>query len=158
MGFAEWVLLKIRVLTPMALPSQRWTNVLLIVATVAAVSGVLALLFRPEPNPGIEVSLPTPTPPPRLMAYVSGAVSQPGVYEFQQGDRLQNIVGSAGGLLADADASAVNMASLLEDEQHYHFPTIRESEENAAHTPATLPPTINRPSPKPYSPRTIPWT
>ncbi len=60
------------------------------------------------------------------MAYVSGAVAQPGVYEFQKGDRLQDIVVSAGGLLADA--SAMNMASLLEDEHHYHFPTIRESE------------------------------
>ena len=66
------------------------------------------------------------------MAYVSGAVAQPGVYEFQRDDRLQDIVVSAGGLLADADDSAVNMAALLEDEQHYHFPTIRESEELTA--------------------------
>lgn len=69
------------------------------------------------------------------MAYVSGALAQPGVYEFQRGDRLQDVVISAGGLLPDADASAMNMATLLEDEQHYHFPTIRESEELAARAP-----------------------
>ena len=107
--------------------SQRWTNALLIVATIAAVSGVLVLLLRPETSPGIEVSLPTPTPPPQLKVFVSGAVAQPGVYSFQEGDRLQEAVHSAGGLLPDADASTVNMAALLEDEQHYHLPLIEET-------------------------------
>ena len=93
------------------------------------------------------------------MAYVSGAVAQPGVYEFQHGDRLQNIVVSAGGLLPNADASAVNMATLLEDEQHYHFPTIRESSELTPHTPDDSP-TDNQPSsreatPSPESPLNI---
>ena len=108
--------------------SQRWTNALLIVATIAAVSSVLVLLLRPETSPGIEVSLPTPTPPPQLKVFVSGAVAQPGVYSFQEGDRLQEAVHSAGGLLPDADASAVNMAALLQDEQHYHLPQVGESE------------------------------
>ena len=108
--------------------SQRWTNALIIIATVAAVSSVLVLLLRPETSPGIEVSLPTPTPPPQLKVFVSGAVAQPGVYSFQEGDRLQEAVHSAGGLLPDADASAVNMAALLEDEQHYHLPQVGESE------------------------------
>ena len=112
--------------------SQRWINALLIVATVAAVSGVLALLFRPETSPGIEVSLPTPTPPPQLKVYVSGAVAQPGVYSFQEEDRLQEAVQYAGGLLPDADTSAVNMAALLEDEQHYHLPLIEETSTKAA--------------------------
>ena len=127
--------------------SQRWTNALLIIATVAAVSGVLALLFRPEASPGIEVSLPTSTPPPRLMVYVSGAVAQPGVYQFQEGDRLQDIIGSAGGLLAEADISTVNMAALLEDEQHFHFPTILESKEVAAYPSADS--STNNQSPTP---------
>ncbi len=63
------------------------------------------------------------------MVYLSGAISQPGVFEFKQDDRLQDVLESAGGLLADADTSAVNMAALLEDEQHYHFPTISETRE-----------------------------
>ena len=116
--------------------SQRWINALLIVATVAAVSGVLALLFRPETSPGIEVSLPTPTPPPQLKVYVSGAVAQPGVYSFQEEDRLQEAVQYAGGLLPDADASAVNMAALLEDEQHYHLPLIEETKSDETSTKA----------------------
>ena len=126
--------------------SQRWTNALLIVATIAAVSGVLALLLQPDTNPGIEVTLPTPTPPPQMKIYVSGAVAQPGVYSFREGDRLQEAVHSAGGLLPDADASAVNMAALLEDEQHYHLPLAGESKDDAkgaTATPASTNPTLS---------------
>ena len=110
----------------------RWTNALLVIATIAAVSGVIALLIQRETAPGVQVSLPAPTPAPRLMAYVSGAVAQPGVYEFREGDRLEDAVEIAGGLLPDADASAVNMASLLEDERHYHFPVVGESRADAS--------------------------
>ena len=69
------------------------------------------------------------------MVYVSGAISQPGVYEAQQGDRLQDAVTAAGGLLPDADTSALNMASLVQDEQHYHFPTIDESKDPPLNSP-----------------------
>ena len=118
--------------------SQRWTNALIIIATVAAVSSVLVLLLRPETSPGIEVSLPTPTPPPQLKVFVSGMVAQPGVYSFQEGDRLQEAVQYAGGLLPNADASAVNMAALLQDEQHYHLPLMGESKDDATSaTPAS---------------------
>ena len=116
---------------------RRWANALLLIATIAAVSGVLALLLRPEARPGIEVALPTPTPPPQLKVYVSGAVAQPGVYPFREGDRLQEAMHSAGGLLPGADASAVNMAVLLEDEQHHHIPLVRESKDDANSSTAT---------------------
>ena len=137
--------------------SQRWTNALLIIATIAAVSGVLVLLLRPESSPGIEVSLPTPTPPPQLKVYVSGAVAQPGVYSFQDGDRLQDAVEFAGGLLPDVDVSAVNMAALLEDEQHYHLPTLKESKDGAdtlaaSSSNSNSSPTANVESPTPEIP------
>ncbi len=125
---------------------RRWANALLLIATIAAVSGVLAFLLQRETTPGIEVSLPTPTPPPQLKVYVSGAVAQPGVYSFREGDRLQEAVHSAGGLLPDADASAVNMAALLEDEQHYHLPLAGESKDDAkgaTATPASTNPTLS---------------
>ena len=69
------------------------------------------------------------------MVYLSGAVAQPGVYEFQPGDRLQDLIGPAGGLQADADTTAVNMAALLEDEQHYHFPLVGETIGDTSNTP-----------------------
>lgn len=121
---------------PNGAPPQRWPNALLIIATLAALSGVLVLLFRPDSNPGIEISLPTPTPPPQLKVYVSGAVAQPGVYQFHEGDRLIKAVQSAGGLLPNADSSAINMAALLQDEQHYHFPLTGESA-NEINAPST---------------------
>ncbi len=112
---------------PRGNPSNRWTNILLAIATIAAVSGIVAMLLRPQPNPGVEIALPTPTPSPSLMVYVSGALAHPGVYEFQKGDRLQDVVETAGGFLSDVDTSGVNLATLLEDEQHYHFPSVGES-------------------------------
>ena len=112
---------------PNGAPSQRWPNILLVIATLAALSGVLVLVLRPDGNPGVEISLPTPTPQPQLKVYVSGAVANPGVYQFHDGDRLENAVRAAGGLLPNADSSAVNLASLLQDEQHYHLPVIGES-------------------------------
>ncbi len=117
--------------------SQRWTNALLIIATIAALSGVLALLFRPAADPGVEVTLPTPTPPPKLMVYVSGALAQPGVYVFQQGDRLQDAVTTAGGLLPDADTSAINLATLLQDEQHHRIPFVGEVDAGTSTAPAS---------------------
>ena len=101
---------------------RRWSTVILAIATIAAISGVVALLIQRQTTPGIEVSLPVATPPPPVMIYVSGAVANPGVYEFQEGDRLQDVMLVAGGLLQDADPSAVNLSALLEDQQHYHFP------------------------------------
>ena len=77
------------------------------------------------------MSYPRTDPTPFGGFGLSGAVAQPGVYGFKHDDRLRDVLESAGGLLADADASAVNMAALLEDEQHYHFPTISESREPA---------------------------
>ena len=76
---------------------------------------------RPHPASKSLCLTPTPTPPPHLKVYVSGAVTQPGVFSFREGDRLQEAVHFAGGLLPDLDASTVNMAVLLEDEQHYHL-------------------------------------
>jgi len=49
------------------------------------------------------------------MVNISGAVNAPGVYEFTLDARMQDTVEMAGGLLSDADTSAVNMAARLLD-------------------------------------------
>ncbi len=93
-------------------------NAFLVIAAMAAISGALALLLRNDSNPGIEIVLPTPTPTPELKVHISGAVRSPGVYTFQDGDRLQDVVNAAGGLLPEADPSAVNLAERMRDEGH----------------------------------------
>jgi len=49
-------------------------------------------------------------------------VPRPGFYEFQDGARVQDAVDAAGGLLADADGNAINLAALLEDGQKLDIP------------------------------------
>lgn len=50
-----------------------------------------------------------------IKVYVTGAVSQPGVYSLREGDRVYQAVEMAGGLLTDAEARGVNMAAPLKD-------------------------------------------
>lgn len=113
-------------------------NAFLVIAAIAAISGALALLLRNDSNPGIEIVLPTPTPTPELKVHISGAVRSPGVYTFQDGDRLQDVVNAAGGLLPEADPSAVNLAERMRDEGQFHIPKVGE-------TPAITPSTDSAP-------------
>jgi competence protein ComEA len=106
---------------------QTLFNTLLVLAAIAALSGGIALLLRSEPDPGIEVVLPTSTPIPELKVHISGAVRLPGVYAIRRGDRVQDVVNAAGGLLPDADVSAVNLARRVGDEEHLHIPSVGDA-------------------------------
>jgi competence protein ComEA len=71
-----------------------------------------------------------PTAAPRAgapKAYVSGEVVQPGVYSFEPGDRVEQLVALAGGFSPDADVDAVNLALRLKDEQQVHIPRLAAS-------------------------------
>ena len=54
------------------------------------------------------------------LVYVSGAVVEPGVYEVQPGDRIQDVLTAAGGPSADADLTRLNLAAYLADGQQIH--------------------------------------
>ncbi|WP_322786105.1 helix-hairpin-helix domain-containing protein [Caldanaerobius polysaccharolyticus] len=60
--------------------------------------------------------------PKEIYVDVSGAVKNPGVYKFKQGDRIIDAVNRAGGLMADADTSQVNLAKKLADEEKVYIP------------------------------------
>lgn len=51
----------------------------------------------------------------RAVVYVAGAVVRPGVYDVASGARVQDAVQRAGGLRADADPLAVNLAARVSD-------------------------------------------
>src|SRR5512140_936609 len=64
-------------------------------------------------------------PPPTKMpieVQVIGGVVRPGVYPLPEGSRVQDAVDAAGGLLADTDASSVNLAAKLQDGQQVQIP------------------------------------
>lgn len=64
---------------------------------------------------------PPPTPEP-IVVHVIGAVARPGVYNLPTGSRVQDAVRAAGGLLAEADKEAINLAARLEDGEQLEVP------------------------------------
>lgn len=62
-------------------------------------------------------------PAMRVVVHVSGAVASPGVYEVNEGARVQDAVDAAGGFSADAAIDAVNLARILSDGEQVLIPT-----------------------------------
>ena len=54
------------------------------------------------------------------VVYISGAVIRPGVYAVAADARVADVVSQAGGLHADADLVAINLAAPVTDGQHVH--------------------------------------
>ncbi len=65
---------------------------------------------------------------PTFVIHVDGAVAHPGVYRLRGSDlRFDDAVKQAGGLLPDADTSAINLAAPLVDGAKLHVPLVGES-------------------------------
>ena len=64
---------------------------------------------------------PAPTLAP-IAVDVAGAVTRPGLYKFPDGSRVQDAIDAAGGLLADANTTAINLAARLEDGKQLDIP------------------------------------
>ena len=62
-----------------------------------------------------------------IKVYITGAVAQPGVYAATSGERVGDVVARAGGLTAEADPVAINLARRTRDEMHIHVPAKGES-------------------------------
>ena len=112
--------------SPGAQGLDRWMPLALVLLFMLALAGGIVLLVQ-RGNGGVEVTLPEPTSTPTLQAYMTGAVSRPGVYTFSDGDRLVDLLRMAGGAAGDADVSGLNLALRLRDEGHYYVPTVGET-------------------------------
>lgn len=95
---------------------QTIKSVLYMVSGVMFGLFVAALIWVVARNPsGEAVTLrPVPTDTP-LVIHVTGAVPRPGVYALPQGARVQDAISAAGGFLAVADKTGINLARALED-------------------------------------------
>ena len=84
---------------------------------------VALLIWVVSRNPrGQAVTLrPVPTEKP-IIVHVTGAVPRPGVYAFAQSSRVQDAISAAGGFLADADKTGINLARALEDGELLDIP------------------------------------
>ena len=113
--------------------------------TLYLASGILfglflaALVWVVARNPSGEAVIlrPVPTEKP-LIVHITGAVPRPGVYALPMGARVQDGVSAAGGFLAEAEKSQINLAALLEDGEKLDIPYI----EGASPVLATPGPTV----------------
>lgn len=121
------------------------------IIAVGVIGGIVMAVW-PRPSADIQVVQTSPNPapalppaaiapqatataPPVVGVYITGEVAAPGVYIINEGSRLANLILIAGGPTAQADITAVNLAAVLRDEQHWHIP-IRSPD--AAPLPAGL--------------------
>jgi len=95
-------------------------NVLIGVLAGFLLAGGILLVARAPGGEPITLQ-PAPTKAP-IVVQVDGAVPRPGVYELAEGSRVQDAVTAAGGLLADADSTGINLAARLEDGQQLNIP------------------------------------
>lgn len=68
----------------------------------------------------------------KIAVHVAGAVARPGVYELEEGARVQDAVSAAGGATENAACDAVNLARVLADGEQVRIPTQEEAASGAA--------------------------
>ena len=100
-------------------------------STLYLASGILfglflaALVWVVARNPSGEAVILRPVPTERpVIVHITGAVPRPGVYALPQGARIQDAISAAGGFLAEAEKSQINLAALLEDGEKLDIPYI----------------------------------
>lgn len=104
-------------------------NRVLVLGAAAAVA--FLALHRPTSSAAVAVQSPVPiralvrrSPAPAIVVYVAGAVRRPGLYTLRAGARANDALRLAGGFSAGADATAVNLAELIEDGEELRVPKI----------------------------------
>jgi competence protein ComEA len=100
--------------------NKMWWIGAFIVVGILAGTGVLWLVTRPPRGEPVRL-LPAPTPAP-IMVYVSGSVMKPGIYTLPYGSRVNDAIQAAGGLNADANSQAINLAEILVDGVQVNVP------------------------------------
>jgi competence protein ComEA len=101
----------------------------IVIAVIGVLSGLLlagAITFFVLPEKGNSILIQTITPSP-VTFHIDGAVQNPGVYSTNKGIRLNDAIELAGGLLASADVSGVNLSSKVNDEEKIFIPVIGQS-------------------------------
>lgn len=84
-----------------------------------------ALVWVVSRSPSGEAVVLRPAPTERpVVVYITGAVPRPGVYALPKGARVQDAISAAGGFLAEAEKSQINLAALIEDGEKLDIPYV----------------------------------
>jgi competence protein ComEA len=108
--------------------------------SVVTVAGAGMFYFRQPTAAPIEIATAAPTatvtPQPEPTAtlgpvrvYITGAVQNEDVYFLPAGSIIKDVVEAAGGFIAEADHTRINLAQEVKDQQQIHVP--RRNEVNA---------------------------
>jgi competence protein ComEA len=102
---------------------QNMKSILYMAAGILLGLFIALLVWVVARNPsGQAVTLrPVPTETP-IIVHITGAVPRPGVYALAKGSRVQDAISAAGGFLADADRTGINLARALEDGELLDIP------------------------------------
>ena len=108
-----------------------WWLASYIIVVVLLGLGVLLLVSRPTRGEPIHLQ-PPPTPAP-IMVYVSGEVTNSGLYPLPPGSRVNDAIQAAGGFTNRANTSNLNLAEILEDGEQIivplsSFPTMTDDQ------------------------------
>ncbi|WP_433051300.1 helix-hairpin-helix domain-containing protein [Dactylosporangium sp. CS-033363] len=100
-------------------PGRRGLRVLLVVAgVVVLVSAALVWFSRPHvtaaPSPAASVAA-APASPAVLIVSVTGKVNRPGLVRLPSGSRVADAIDAAGGIVAGADITGLNLARKVVD-------------------------------------------
>jgi competence protein ComEA len=108
---------------------ERFSHAIIIGLAALLVAAVIALVVERHGSAGtLEITLAgTPTAGGPSMAYITGAVAQPGLYEITDGERAGDLLSEAGGPAADADLEALNLAVRLHDQDRVIVPRTGEA-------------------------------
>ena len=123
-----------------------WQSILLGVFLGLIFSAGILLISSPSKGEPI-VLLPQPTPAP-ITVFVTGAVNQPGLYTLPNPSRAQEAISAAGGLLKDADQTAINLTAFLRDGEKIlipYTPTPIPEKAEEIPTPALPTPSAEKP-------------
>jgi competence protein ComEA len=118
---------------------QNLKSILYMAAGVLFGLFIAVLVWVVARNPsGQAVTLrPVPTEKP-IVVQISGAVPRPGVYALAQGSRVQDAISAAGGFLAEADKTGINLARALEDGEQLDVPYVEGASPVILEAPTAL--------------------
>ena len=122
-----------------ALERYRWP--LVAVLALPLLVGIGVLIGKRVDDPAPLVITPGEVAPGQLSVYVTGEVHNPGVYPLSDGARWIDAVSAAGGALADADLTNVNLSKRAVDEDEIVVPRIGQGAvavAGAVQSPITL--------------------
>lgn len=69
-----------------------------------------------------------------IKVHIAGEINKEGVYEVNNGDRLDDLVKRSGGLTKDANSKKINLAMKLEDQMKIYIPSIYDFEDETSST------------------------